>query len=109
MMTHPAIEDVAVVGSPHEEDGERPLAFVVLSEDSKVTAEELISFTNGSFRALTQFQNKTEIFDSFYFHILGKVMEEEKLRGGIRFVEKIPRNDLGKIVRPELVQLLKFQ
>jgi acyl-coenzyme A synthetase/AMP-(fatty) acid ligase len=109
MMTHPAIEDVAVVGSPHEEDGERPLAFVVLSEDSKVTAEELISFTNGSFRALTQFQNKTEIFDSFYFHILGKVMEEEKLRGGIRFVEKIPRNDLGKIVRPELVQLLKFK
>jgi acyl-coenzyme A synthetase/AMP-(fatty) acid ligase len=36
-------------------------------------------------------------------------MEEEKLRGGIRFVEKIPRNDLGKIVRPELVQLLKFK
>lgn len=51
MMTHPAIEDVAVVGSPHEEDGERPLAFVVLSEDSKVTAEELISYTNGKFKA----------------------------------------------------------
>lgn len=27
-------------------------------------------------------------------------MEEEKLRGGIRFVAKIPRNDLGKVVRP---------
>jgi hypothetical protein len=34
-------------------------------------------------------------------------MEEEKVRGGIRFVAKIPRNDLGKIVRPELVQLFK--
>ncbi|XP_046459255.1 4-coumarate--CoA ligase-like isoform X1 [Daphnia pulex] len=81
MMTHPAIEDVAVVGSPHEEDGERPLAFVVLSENSKVTAEELISYTNG------------------------KVMEEEKLRGGIRFIEKIPRNDSGKIIRPALMKI----
>ncbi|EFX78400.1 hypothetical protein DAPPUDRAFT_320528 [Daphnia pulex] len=82
MMTHPDIVDVAVVGLPHEDDGERPLAFVVLSENGKVTAEELISFTNG------------------------QVMEEEKLRGGIRFIEKIPRNDLGKIVRPELTKLL---
>ena len=48
MMTHPAIEDVAVVGLPHDDDGERPLAFVVLSEDSKVTAEELIDYTNGT-------------------------------------------------------------
>ena len=47
MMTHPAIEDVAVVGLPQDDDGERPLAFVVLSEDSKVTAEELIDYTNG--------------------------------------------------------------
>ena len=39
----------------------------------------------------------------------GKVMEEEKLRGGIRFIEKIPRNDLGKIVRPELMKLLKLK
>ena len=34
-------------------------------------------------------------------------MEEEKLRGGIRFIEKIPRNDLG--VRPELMKLLKLK
>lgn len=101
MITHPAIEDVAVVGLPHEDDGERPLAFVVLSEDSKVTAKELISFTNGSSRVLTQFQSKTEICLFFLPHFLGKVMEEEKLRGGVRFVEKIPRNDLGKVVRPK--------
>ena len=34
-------------------------------------------------------------------------MDEEKLRGGLRFVDKIPRNDLGKIVRPELMKLLQ--
>lgn len=35
-----------------------------------------------------------------------KVMDEEKLRGGLRFIEKIPRNELGKIIRPELMKLL---
>lgn len=33
-------------------------------------------------------------------------MDEEKLRGGIRFVDKIPRNDLGKIARLELMNQL---
>jgi acyl-coenzyme A synthetase/AMP-(fatty) acid ligase len=35
-------------------------------------------------------------------------MDEEKLRGGIRFTDKIPRNDLGKIIRPELMKLLQL-
>lgn len=48
MMTHPAIKDVAVVGLPHEVDGELPLAFVVLSDPGqKVTVDELITYTNG--------------------------------------------------------------
>ena len=36
----------------------------------------------------------------------GKVMDEEKLRGGVRFIDQIPRNELGKIVRSQLVKLL---
>ena len=35
-----------------------------------------------------------------------KVMDEEQLRGGVRFIDRIPRNDLGKIMRPELIKLL---
>ena len=34
------------------------------------------------------------------------VVEEEKLRGGVRFIEKIPRNELGKIMRQNLKKLL---
>ena len=33
-------------------------------------------------------------------------MDEEKLRGGIRFINKILRNDLGKVVRLELMKML---
>ena len=33
-------------------------------------------------------------------------MDEEKLRGGIRFIEEVPRNSSGKIVRSTLVKLL---
>ena len=48
MMTHPAIEEVGVVGLPHEVDGEWPLAFVVLRKGVTVTAEELIDHTNSN-------------------------------------------------------------
>lgn len=38
--------------------------------------------------------------------ILERVIEEEKLRGGIRFIEEIPRNELGKIMRQTLKKLI---
>jgi acyl-coenzyme A synthetase/AMP-(fatty) acid ligase len=46
-MTHPAVEDAAVVGLPHDIDGELPCAFVVLKSGQLASAEELIQFTNG--------------------------------------------------------------
>jgi acyl-coenzyme A synthetase/AMP-(fatty) acid ligase len=48
LMAHPAVEDAAVVGLPHDIDGEWPLAFVVLSPETHVTAEELIAYMNGN-------------------------------------------------------------
>jgi acyl-CoA synthetase (AMP-forming)/AMP-acid ligase II len=64
MMTHPAIEDVAVVGLPHDQDGERPLAFVVLSDHSKVTAQELIDYTNGKLPQNSQ-RKKEKVVSKF--------------------------------------------
>ena len=40
------------------------------------------------------------------FFFLELVIDEERLRGGVRFIDKIPRNELGKIVRPKLKKLL---
>ncbi len=58
LMTHPAVEDAAVVGQPHRVHGELPTAFVVIRTGYTVTADELIRFMDGEYPFL---------FDSNFF------------------------------------------
>jgi acyl-CoA synthetase (AMP-forming)/AMP-acid ligase II len=44
LLRHPAIQEVAVVGLPHEKWGEAPHAFIVLKTGSSVTEDELNEF-----------------------------------------------------------------
>src|SRR5713101_6996746 len=44
LLRHPAVQEVAVVGLPHERWGEAPCAFVVLKPDQDASAEELREF-----------------------------------------------------------------
>jgi fatty-acyl-CoA synthase len=41
LLRHPAVQEVAVVGMPHERWGESPHAFVILREGGKATEDEL--------------------------------------------------------------------
>jgi fatty-acyl-CoA synthase len=41
LLRHPAVQEVAVVGMPHERWGESPHAFVVLRQGAQVTEEDL--------------------------------------------------------------------
>ncbi len=79
ILQHPKVAEVGVVGIPHPEIGEVPKAFVV-AKDPALTKEEIHSFLN---------------------HPKPKLMKHEFPRE-IEFIEKLPRNPSGKILRREL-------
>jgi acyl-CoA synthetase (AMP-forming)/AMP-acid ligase II len=75
----PGVTDVAVVGIPDTLAGEVPRAFVVRHPDS---------------------QNLTEADVQEY--VEPKVASYKKLAGGVKFIDVIPRNPAGKVLRQEL-------
>lgn len=77
-MQIPGIADVAVVGIPDILSGEIPRAFVVPRPGMHITEEEIINFVEP------------------------KVAPYKKLAGGVRFLDMIPRNPAGKVLRNEL-------
>lgn len=81
LMSHPDVVDAAVVGIPDDNAGELPLGYVVVHSNTKVTSEDL--------------QN----------YVKGKVSPQKQLRGGVRFIEEIPRNPSGKILRRVLKKM----
>ncbi|CAL1545805.1 unnamed protein product [Lymnaea stagnalis] len=75
LLGHPDIQDVAVIGVPDEISGELPKAFVIKKPGSKVTEQDIIKFVEE------------------------RVTHIKRLRGGVQFVDEIPKNPSGKILR----------
>jgi len=78
LLSHPGVRDAAVVGLPDEETGELPTAFVVRQAGSHLTESQIKDY------------------------IAGKVAPYKQLKGGVRFIEAIPRLPTGKILRRTL-------
>ncbi|XP_046664732.1 4-coumarate--CoA ligase-like [Homalodisca vitripennis] len=78
IMQMPGVADCAVVGIPDILSGEIPRAFVVLRPGHHLTESEVCSFLEP------------------------KVAPYKKLAGGVRFLDVIPRNPAGKVLRDEL-------
>lgn len=78
LMSHEAVLEAAVVGVSHEEYVEVPKAFVVLKKGHKCEEQAIIEF------------------------IEAQVNPHKRLRGGITFVDDLPRSSLGKVQKSKL-------
>lgn len=78
LRSHPAISDAAVVGVSHPKYGEAPRAFVIKRPEFDVTEEDIKKF------------------------VADKVADYKQLEGGVQFLESIPKNQTGKILRREI-------
>ena len=81
LLSHPLIDDAAVIGVPGE-GTEVPRAYVVADKD-KITEEDVKNL------------------------VAGRLAAYKQLRGGVRYIDEIPRNAVGKILRKDLRDLAK--
>ena len=72
LLRHPAVQEAAIVGLPHEKWGEAPFAYVVLKPGASATEAELIAFT----------RDRLAHFKSPH---------------GVTFVPELPKTATGKI------------
>lgn len=72
------VGDVAVVGIPDVLSGEIPRAFVVKRPGVDITEKAILN------------------------HVEKNVVAYKKLAGGVKFLDLIPRNPSGKVLRNEL-------
>ena len=77
LLEHPAVAEVSIIGMPDEKWGEVPVAFAALKSDAKANAEQLIEF-------------------------LRPRISKIKLPRHILFVDALPRNAYGKVLKLEL-------
>ncbi|XP_045606794.2 uncharacterized protein [Procambarus clarkii] len=76
---HPDVLDVGVVGVQHDRLGEAPRAFVVAKDNLKP--------------------------DDIHRFLESRVAEHKRLAGGVNFVEALPKNSTGKLLRKELAKM----
>ncbi|XP_026319421.1 4-coumarate--CoA ligase 1-like [Hyposmocoma kahamanoa] len=81
LLQHPAVKDAGVIGIPDTLTGEIPTAFIVKQVGASVMENDVVEF------------------------VKSKVSPWKQLRGGVRFVQEIPKNPSGKIMRRKLREL----
>jgi fatty-acyl-CoA synthase len=74
LYTHPAISDVQVIGVPDEKYGEEVMAWVKLSENEALTADELKAFCKGRI-AHYKIPRYVKFVDEFPMTVTGKIQK----------------------------------
>ena len=75
VVQHPAVQEVAVFGIPHDKWGETPLAAVVLHPSEEIAAQELRSWVNERVAAKFQRLYDVVILDDFPRNAAGKTLK----------------------------------
>ncbi|CAO1315847.1 unnamed protein product [Diamesa serratosioi] len=83
LLSHPKIKDAGVIGIPDDECGELPFAYIVKQPGVQLTEKEVIKF------------------------VAENSSKAKRLHGGVRFIDEIPKNPSGKILRRVLRDLHK--
>lgn len=81
LRSHAQVLDVAVVGVKHAKFGEAPKAFIVRRGDQRLTSTEIQEY------------------------IAKRCSKFKWLVGGVQFIDEVPKNPSGKILRRELKRL----
>ncbi|KAJ7581563.1 amp dependent CoA ligase [Mycena floridula] len=81
-----SVADVCVVGIPDDYSGELPLAFVVLEAGVKEKIGKDPSL-------------EKSVKDEIYQHVANSKVKYKWLTGGIQFIDVIPKNPSGKLLR----------
>jgi fatty acid CoA ligase FadD36 len=79
LLGHPGVAEVAVVGQPDDDLGQRIVAFVVASDSADVSPADLIEF-------------------------VGQQLSAHKRPREVRIVDALPRNAMGKVLKKELLR-----
>jgi len=74
LYTHPAIQELAVYGTPHAEKGEIVRAAIVLKQGSAATAEEITAFCREN-------------------------LANYKVPAQVDFIDELPKSATGKILK----------
>jgi fatty acid CoA ligase FadD36 len=82
LLDHPAVAEVAVVGSPDDDLGQRIVAFVVIRPDEDI--KQLSSLTD----------------------FVADHLSPHKCPRDIQLVEQLPRNAMGKVQKKQLLALI---
>ncbi|KAH7908838.1 hypothetical protein BJ138DRAFT_1136912 [Hygrophoropsis aurantiaca] len=86
LLDHPDVADTCVVSIQDDYSGELPLAFVVLHPEAAK-------------RAASDSRSAEQIKQSIMKHVADNKVSYKKLAGGVEFIESIPKNPSGKLLR----------
>ncbi|KAF5368454.1 hypothetical protein D9758_002336 [Tetrapyrgos nigripes] len=94
LLLHPAVNDVCVVGIPDDYSGEVPMAFVVVDPKLKPIVDGNLEEAEKLKRIVTK-------------HVSDSKIQYKWLAGGVEFIDAIPKNPSGKILRRVLRDTVK--